>query len=331
VDLDALVSRRQGAWTRLAELTRRRHLTGAEADELLDGYQRVATDLSVVRSTTPDPSLVTHLSSLLARARLRSAGTRTTTWATVGRFFVEDFPAALYRLRWWWGLTAILNVVVGFALGAWLVHNPVVENTLLTPAEVDQLVNVQFESYYSENEASSFATLVWVNNAWVAAQCIAFGVLGLPVLYVLWQNVSNVAVIGSLMHQHGRAEVFYGMIVPHGLLELTAVFVAAGVGLRLFWAWVDPGPRTRLANLAREGRTAAAVALGLIVVLLVSGLIEAFVTPSPLPTWARIGIGVLGFLGFLAYVFTLGRSAFRRGLTGDVEESLQSHTAPTAG
>lgn len=330
VDLDALVSRRQAAWSRLAELARHRPRTGAEADELLDGYQRVATDLSVVRSTTPDPSLVTHLSVLLARARLRSAGTRTTTWATVGRFFVEDFPAALYRLRWWWGLTAILNVVVGLVLGAWLVRNPVIENTLMSPAEVAQLVNVQFEAYYSENEASSFATLVWVNNAWVAAQCIALGVLGLPVLYVLWQNIANVAVIGSLMHQHGRAEVFWGMITPHGLLELTAVFVAAGVGLRLFWSWVDPGPRTRLASLAREGRTAAGVSLGLVVVLLVSGLIEAFVTPSPLPTWSRVGIGVVALLAFLAYVFTLGRSAVRRGLTGDVDDSLQAHTAPTA-
>ena len=329
MDLDALVARRQGAWVRLAELSRRRRLSGAETDELLDGYQRVATDLSVVRSTTPDPSLVTHLSALLARARLRSAGTRTVSWATLGRFFVEDFPAALYRLRWWWGLTAIANVLVGLALGIWLFHNPVVENTLLSPAEVAQLVNVEFESYYSEHEASSFATLVWVNNAWVAAQCLAMGVLGLPVLYVLWQNVSNVAVIGSLMHQHDRAEVFYGMITPHGLLELTAVFVAAGVGLRLFWAWVDPGPRTRLANLAREGRTAAGVALGLVVVLLVSGLIEAFVTPSPLPTWARVAIGALVWSAFLVYVFTLGRRAALGGETGDVSDEELQAPVPT--
>ncbi len=331
MDLDALVARRQAAWTRLGQLARQRRLTGAESDELLDGYQRVATDLSLVRSSAPDPSMVTHLSALLAGARSRAAGTRTVSWASVGRFFVEDFPAALYRLRWWWGLTTLANVVVGFALGIWLFHNPVIENTLLSPAEIDQLVNVDFESYYSENEASSFATLVWVNNAWVAAQCIAFGVLGLPVVWVLWQNISNVAVIASLMHQNGRGDLFWGLITPHGLLELTAVFVAAGVGLRLFWAWVDPGPRTRLASLGQEGRTAAGVSLGLIVVLLVSGLIEAFVTPSPLPTWARVGIGVLALLAFYAYVLTLGRSAVRRGVTGDVDESLQAQAAPTAG
>ena len=40
-------------------------------------------------------------------------------------------------------------------------------------------------------------------------------------------------------------------------------------------------------------RSAVAVALGLVVVLAVSGVVEAFVTPSALPTWARIGIGVL--------------------------------------
>ncbi|WP_131105349.1 stage II sporulation protein M [Ornithinimicrobium sufpigmenti] len=331
MDLDALVGRRQGAWARLDALARRRRLTGAEADELLDGYQRAATDLSVVRSSAPDATVVSHLSALVARARGRAARVPTASWAGVGRFFAEDFPAALYRLRWWWGITAVANVVVGLVLGWWLVRNPVVEQSLLPMEEVQALVNVQFESYYSEHAASSFSTLVWVNNAWVAARCIGMGVLGFPVIWVLWQNIANVAVIGALMHRHGRAEVFWGMITPHGLLELMAIFVAAGVGLRLFWAWVAPGPRTRLANLAREGRTAAGVAIGLVFVLLLSGVIEGFVTPSPLPTWARVGIGVVALLAFFVYVFTLGRRAVLRGATGDVGEELQAASAPTAG
>lgn len=331
MDLDALVGRRRGAWARLDALARRRRLSGAEADELLDGYQRAATDLSVVRSSAPDAAVVGHLSTLVARARARAARVRTVSWSGVGRFFAEDFPAALYRLRWWWGITALANVVVGLVLGWWLVQNPVVEQSLLSTEEVTELVNVRFESYYSENAASSFSTLVWVNNAWVAARCLGMGVLGFPVIWVLWQNIANVAVIGSLMHRHGRADVFWGLLTPHGLLELMAIFVAAGVGLRLFWAWVAPGSRTRLANLAAEGRTAAGVAMGLVVVLLLSGLIEGFVTPSPLPTWARVGIGVAALGLFFVYVFTLGRRAARRGVTGDVGGDLQAATAPTSG
>ena len=56
--------------------------------------------------------------------------------------------------------------------------------------------------------------------------------------------------------------------------------------------------------------------------LFVSGMIEAFVTPSGLPTWARIGIGVLAECLFLAYVFVLGRAAVARGHTGDIDASL---------
>ena len=57
------------------------------------------------------------------------------------------------------------------------------------------------------------------------------------------------------------------------------------------------------------------IALGSIVVLLVSGIIEAFVTPSPLPTWARILIGFAAETAFLGYVITFGRRAVAAGPT----------------
>ena len=106
------------------------------------------------------------------------------------------------------------------------------------------------------------------------------------------------------------------------------MFVAGGVGLRLFWSWVEPGPRGRLESFAREGRTAIAMALGLVVVLLVSGFIEGFVTPSALPTWARITIGVVAEALFLAYVFVVGRAAAAAGATGDVMARDAGDVAP---
>jgi len=55
-------------------------------------------------------------------------------------------------------------------------------------------------------------------------------------------------------------------------------------------------------------------------VLLVSGLIEALVTPSPLPTFVRIGIGVAAEIAFLAYIFHFGRMAVRAGESRDVDD-----------
>jgi uncharacterized membrane protein SpoIIM required for sporulation len=322
MDLDAYVAAHATEWQRLEALTRKRRLSGAESDELVERYQTVATHLSVVRTSAPDPSLVAHLSSLLSRARNRAAGTRTSTWHGVLAFFAERFPAALYRLRWWWLGTLAASVAGTAVMMLWLLHHPNVEQSLLSPDEVDQLVQHDFEDYYGQYAASHFAAQVWVNNAWVTALCLALGVLGLPVVYLLFSNMVNVAVIGSIMTRHGHAGHFWGLILPHGMLELTAVFVAGGVGLRLFWSWVEPGALTRTQSLAREGRTAGTVALGLVAVLFVSGCIEAFVTPSGLPTWARIGIGVLAEAVFLTYVFVLGRQGFHRGQTGDIDESL---------
>jgi uncharacterized membrane protein SpoIIM required for sporulation len=202
----------------------------------------------------------------------------------------------------------------------WVATNPDVQATLGTPEDIRRLVERDFADYYSQAPAASFASQVWLNNAWLCLQVIASAVLlGLPIPLVLWVNAANVGATAGLMTAHGRADVFWGLILPHGLLELTAVFLAAGVGMRLGWTVIDPGPRRRTEALAEQGRAVIGVALGLVVVLLVSGLIEAGVTPSGLPTWARVAIGVVAEVLFLAYVVVFGRRAAARGETGDLE------------
>ncbi|MEO8851176.1 MAG: stage II sporulation protein M [Allobranchiibius sp.] len=328
MDLDAYVGAHHHEWERLRELGGRRRLDASEADELLDLYQRTATHLSQIRSSAPDPSLVRYLSAVLSRARAKSMGGRTSTWAGLARFFARTFPAVLYRLRWWWITVLVTNVAAAFAIGAWVAAHPGVQSSFVSAKQADQLVNNDFASYYTEFAAGDFAARVWTNNVWVAALCIAFGVLGLPVIYLLVQNILNVAVIGGLMASHDKLSLFFGLILPHGILELTAVFVAAGAGLKLFWSWVEPGNRTRADAMAAEGRSVVTVALGLIVVLFVTGVIEGFVTPSGLPTAARITIGVIAEALFFLYVFIPGRRAFRAGDTGDVAEIDRSAQAP---
>ncbi|WAL64815.1 stage II sporulation protein M [Amycolatopsis cynarae] len=334
MDVDLFVATHRAEWDRLAELVRRgRTLRGPEADELITLYQRCATHLSMVRSAAPDPALLSRLSSLVAQARAAVTGTPTAAWREAGLFFSQRFPAAVYRNRYWWLGTALATVLVSTLLGAWVATDARVRSSIAAPDQIRELTapGGAFESYYSSNPAGSFAAQVWTNNAWVAATCLFFGVLlGLPVFVALWANAANVGVSAGLMAAAGRLDVFFGLITPHGLLELTAVFVAAGTGLRLGWTVLSPGPRTRAVALAQEGRTVAAMALGLACVLLVSGVIEAFVTPSPLPTWARIGVGVLAEAAFLTYVFVLGGRAARAGVTGDLDPRQGGDVRPQA-
>ena len=334
MELDSFVAAHRAEWDRLETLaTRRRRLSGAEADELVELYQRTATHLSMVQSAAPDPAIVGRLSSLLATARAAVTGASGASWTDVSRFFLRSFPVAVWRARWWWISVAAATAVIAFTIGAWIAYNPDVVASISTPEDLKQLVDQDFASYYSSNPAGSFAFKVWTNNAWVAALALVGGaLLCVPGIYILWQNALNVGVVGGLMAYSGRLDLFFGLITPHGLLELTAVFVAGGAGIRLGWQIVSPGPRPRSVALAEEGRATLTIALGLVVVLLVSGVVEAFVTPSPLPTWARIGIGAIVWAAFLAYVVVFGRRAESEGDIGDVvDRAAVTETLPYAG
>lgn len=336
MDVDAFVAAHSAEWRRLENLVGRanrpRRLSGAEVDELVGLYARAATHLSVVQTNSPDPALVGRLSALVARSRGAVTGAGTPARQDLPRFFRVTFPAAAYRSWRWSAAAAAGSLLVALALGAWVASSPHVQSALLPRQEVRQLVEHDFANYYRSHPAGAFAAQVWTNNAWVAAIALCLGVLlGLPTLLILLQNAANLGIAGGYLAAAGKSGLFFGLILPHGLLELTAVFLAAGTGLRLGWTVIDPGPRRRVDALAAEGRAAVTIALGLVVVLLLSGVIEAFVTPSPLPAWARIAVGVVAEAGFLAYVGVLGRRAVRGGETGDLPVGLRPDVVPIAG
>jgi uncharacterized membrane protein SpoIIM required for sporulation len=331
VDIDAFVARNAAKWNRLNRLARQRRLTVGEADELLALHQATARDLSLVRSQLPDAEMVGRLSGTLAASRAALTVPRVARWAVVGEFFAAKLPAAIYRARWWWGLTTLISLAVSLGLGIWIARDPSVRYQLAPPAYISRVTQPggAFETYYRSAPARDFAFQVWMNNFFVSWESLFSGILlGLPVLPVLFANCANIAVDGGFMVSAGRGDTFFALILPHGMLELTSVFVAAGVGLKLGWTIIAPGARSRVAALQQEGRIAGVIAIGLVLTLACSGLIEAFVTPSGLPTAARIGVGALAELGFLSYVFIAGRRAYRNGETGDLSTIDQVAEVP---
>jgi len=321
VDIDAFVVKNAPKWNRLNRLARQRRLSVAEVDELLALHQATARDLSVVRTNLPDAEMVGRLSGTLALSRAALTAPRVARWAVVGDFFATKLPAALYRARWWWGTTAIASLLLALVMGIWLVHDPSARNALLPPADVQQLTKPggEFETYYRSAPARDFAFKVWTNNFFISWETLFSGVLlAIPVIPILFANSANIALDGAYMVSAGRGETFFELILPHGMLELTSVFIAAGVGLKLGWTLIAPGARSRVMALQQEGRIGGVIAIGLMLTLACSGVLEAFVTPSGLPAWARIGIGAVVEAAFLSYVFVLGRRAFLHGETGDL-------------
>jgi len=237
-------------------------------------------------------------------------------------------PAALYRIRWWIVVVTAVSLTLAVVAGVWVATHPDVLDAMMTPSEQREYVDHAFEEYY--DPGGGFAATVWTNNAWIAAQCVAFGITGIWPAYVLITNAVQVGAIGGMMAVHGRLDIFLQLIAPHGLLELTSIFVAGAAGLRIFWTWIDPGPRTRSRALAEESRALFTVAIALVGTLAVSGLIEGFVTGSGLPWPVKIAIGVVALAAFWTYTIVLGRRAVRAGATADLEADQAGYAVAVA-
>ncbi|HWS59138.1 MAG TPA: stage II sporulation protein M [Actinotalea sp.] len=330
MDLDAFSAVHAPTWARLEELSGRRRLDGAEADEIVLLYQEVATHLSTVRSVAPDPSLVSRLSQVLGRARSAIAGSHDPSWADVARFVRVVLPAALYRVRWWTVGVMTAFLVIAVVTGVHVVSDPDAQAAIGTPSQLEAYAEESFEAYYSNFPGESFAAQVWTNNAWIAAQCVAFGITGFWPVMVLVQNAVAVGSAGAVLALHDGLDIFFRLILPHGLLELTAIFVAGGAGLKIFWTAVDPGGRPRSRALAHEGLSLITLAIGLVGVLGISGLIEGFVTPSALPSGVKIALGALALAAFWAYVLVLGGRAVRAGDTGGLRADHAADELPVA-
>lgn len=328
MDLDAFTAARRERWERLDELGRSRRLTGAESDELVRLYQAVATDLSQVRAAAPDPSTVTYLSQLLARTRVAISGAHEPSWRDVSRFVMVSLPAAFYRIRWWTVAVMVAFLVVSILTGWYVATNEQVLDDFMDPVQQQEYVNEAFASYY--DPGVGFAAMVWTNNAWIAAQCVGLGISGVWPVFIQAQNAVNVGAVGGMMADHGALDVFLSLIAPHGMLELTAIWIAGAAGLKIFWTWIVPGGRPRSRALAEEGRALFTVAIGLVGVLGVSGLIEGFVTGSALWPWLKIVIGAVALAGYWTYTIVLGRRAVAAGETGDLEADQAGATVPVA-
>ncbi|MGI9578448.1 MAG: stage II sporulation protein M [Microthrixaceae bacterium] len=327
MDIDRYIQLHDAEWNRLGQLASRAggltrgSLTDPEIDELISAYQRTSAQLSHVRTTYGDPDLILRLSRILGDARLIIYRKRSNPLRAVRRFFTEGFPAAVWVSRRFVLVAFLCLMVPAVLMGFWLANDPAVLDASIPPELQQSIADSEFRDYYSSDAAQNFAGTVTVNNIMVSFMALAMGLL--PVLgpvFILAYNGLNVGVMAAVMHSAGEGAQFWGLITPHGLLELSAIIIAGAAGLRISWAIVAPGDRNRSTALAEEGLRAVVIVLGLTLSFLVAGLVEGFVTPSGMPTALRVAIGIAVLGVFIAYVVTFGQRAERAGLTGLLDE-----------
>lgn len=323
MDVDRYITRNEATWQRMESLLVRARrgpaqLNADELDEVIQLYQRVSAHLSYVRTEVRDPALRARLTSLVGEANGLIYGTRSRDVNVFVRFFAFTFPGAVYHCRRQVLVAALLFFVPALALGTWLTLDRAALDTSATKSERVTYVEDQFEQYYSDQPHPVFFAEVTTNNITVAFLAFALGAItaGIGGAWILLTNGAMLGIVSAWMITEGDTSRFFGFILPHGALELTAIVIAGAAGLRVGWSYVAPGDRTRAEAARDEGQRAVTIALGLITMFVLAGLVEGFITGSGLSTFLRVGIGLALWALYVLYLVIRGRAATARGMTG---------------
>ncbi len=218
-----------------------RDLTGADIDELVPLYQRVSLHLSQARTTYRDPELVRRLSTVVASSHAVIYGARMVArLSAVRRFFGWSFPAAVHTCRRQIGMAALVfwGTAIGLGLFFWL--DPGRINLAMPLAEQHRYLGRDFVTTTTRRtRRSRFASEATTNNIEVSVLAFVLGAMG-----VIPGATDPAAVNGIELGEVGRPptpstavfwSTFMVYVMPHGLMELTAITVTAGAGFRVGW------------------------------------------------------------------------------------------------
>ena len=300
-ELEALLERSRGA--------QRNRLSPLQLDRLGYLYRRVTSDLAVARRDFPQTPCVTYLNELASRAHSGIYQTSPFKRGTLRQFFRVGFPT-LFRENLTFIAAAFLLFTLGFTAAYWLaVANPgFAEN--IVPAELLEHLHKTDKTTWNNTSAENrnlFASFVITNNIRVAFLAFAAGItFMLGSVYVLAFNGVHLGAVAGLSQVHGLSLALCSFVSPHGYIELTAIFIAGGAGLKMGYALIAPGLLTRKRALTEAAKTAVHLLGGCIALFLTAGVIEGFISPSSLPPSVKIGIGAITGVVLFSYLFRAG-------------------------
>ena len=87
---------------------------------------------------------------------------------------------------------------------------------------------------------------IMTNNLYVALQAFVYGIsAGVGTAYILLSNGLLLGALSALAIQQGQALVYWSLILPHGIIELAAIFLSGAAGLKIGYALIRPQPYRR--------------------------------------------------------------------------------------
>ncbi|MHB0938657.1 MAG: stage II sporulation protein M [Armatimonadota bacterium] len=304
-------------WQRLREILARikaegfDRLTAEEIIEFGKWYRRAAVELSFHRSRGADAPRVAFLNDLVGQCYAYVYTAPRRPWPSLLRFLTADFPRTFRKQGIFMLIAALLLLVPGIISFAITWHDKTLAAQVLPPDFMDAIPQIVERHHKPKDWLPAFErldafSLIATNNIRISILAFAGGMTGgLVTIPLLITNGIMLGVItaGVGMDSMKTAVNFWAFVAPHGVIELSAIYIAGGAGLVLAYALLVPGVYPRRIALVRAGKEALILILGVALMLAIAAIVEAFFSPLNIKEFYKFYVA--GFLCILLYGYLL--------------------------
>ncbi|MBI1851569.1 MAG: stage II sporulation protein M [Planctomycetes bacterium] len=282
-------------------------------------YRELTADLARARTYGASAQTIYALERLVGAGHNLLYRPARQSLRRAGRWLWSGFPR-LVRRRWL-PIAVASALLYAPGLGAYVLlrthpefERQIVSADMISRAEAAPARRAAGTGYVDPPDLGHglMSTAIISNNVRVAFLAFAAGVSAgvLTAVLLVLNGISLGSSLAVFANRH-VLDVIGVFVMPHGVIELTAICIAGGAGLWMGSAFLLPGRKTRRAAFAERAKEAIALIGGVAVMLLIAGTIEGFVSPSKLPDGAKLAFAGVAALALVVYLVGSGRGVAR--------------------
>lgn len=254
-------------------------LPSSEVKRFLQLFRQCSHNLAYARTHYPESNAVIYLNSLVGKCHSHIYAVEKTSIKDLLKYVYYDFPKKLKEHRWY-VIVSFLFFLAGALISLGLVLYNSDNAFIFLPQNMVEGVKSGIAGGGGQWNYPLMSSTIMFNNITVSLKAFVFGItLGLGTIYVLFFNGAILGSLTALMYMYGNPKNYWSLILPHGVFELTAIFISGAAGLMIAKSLIIPGEYSRKHALISGAKKAVALIVGVIILLVIAGIIEGFFTP----------------------------------------------------
>ncbi|QXM06273.1 stage II sporulation protein M [Crassaminicella indica] len=281
-------------------------ISSEKIERFLYLFRSASHHLAYARTHYPKSKLEKYLNTLVGNAHHHLYTVKKNPWYDFKNYILRDFPNAL-RKHQLFILSSFLVFLFGAIISFIMVIYDSTNSLYFLPKNIIDTIDYSFKNRQWDYPLMS--SIIMINNITVSLKAFVYGLfLGIGTIYILFINGCILGSLTGLVYLNGDLLKYTSLILPHGIIELTAIFIAGGAGLLLGKGLLIPGKYKRLDYLIKSGKEGVRLLLGCIIFLIIAAIIEGFFTPLDISPVIKLGFAGFTLLGLILYMVFLKSS-----------------------